>query len=374
MSGVVREASPDEIARWDAETVDRAGGHVLQSLAWARHRSATGWSPLHLVGPGGEFVLAVTRGWSLIPGGSAYVPRGPVPTSDEADRLADCLDAVADHLASLGIDVVASDAEVRADRGYGDAIRRMGFRPIEEIQPSRHRMAIQLGPTADEAAVLAGIAKATRARIRTAEASGIVVRRFDARQPGGTAPIADTVVQGPLDEARSALDAFFDLETATAARRGFALGPRRRFLDWWEAAMRAGHLIHLEAVAPDDRARPIGGLILYRHGRRLSTVQSADRHEARRAHPGTLHLLRWRAIQQAIDEGCDEMDLGGADVRGARRPPRPDEPLYGLYEHKASFGAQWIEQVGAHEKRIRPRRYAIGRIASRISRMAGSDA
>ena len=32
--------------------------------------------------------------------------------------------------------------------------------------------------------------------------------------------------------------------------------------------------------------------------------------------PGALHLLRWRAIQLAIREGCREMDLGGVDVAG----------------------------------------------------------
>ncbi|HLA17122.1 MAG TPA: GNAT family N-acetyltransferase, partial [Candidatus Limnocylindrales bacterium] len=121
----------------------------------------------------------------------------------------------------------------------------------------------------------------------------------------------------------------------------------------------------------DGADGPIGGLVLYRHGRRLSTVQSADRLDARGPYPGVLHLLRWRAIQQAIAERCDEMDLGGADVAGARRRPNQGEPMHGLYEHKASFGARWIELSGAHELVLRPRRYAAGRVAARLGRMAG---
>jgi lipid II:glycine glycyltransferase (peptidoglycan interpeptide bridge formation enzyme) len=365
----VREASVDEVAGWDAATVDAPGGHVLQSRAWAEHRRATGWRPWFLVLPDGAFVLALTRSWSLLPGGSAYVPRGPVPDIDDVGRLAARLDAVAGHLASVGIDVVASDAEVAADGGYPEAIRRLRFRPIEEIQPSRHRMAIALGRDVDDAAVHAAIAKQTRARIRSAEAAGIVVRRYDAGavgRPGLPAGIVDR----PIDDARAALDAFFDLETRTAKRRGFSLGPRRLFLDWWEAALRAGHLVYLEALAPEEPSGPVGGLVLYRHGRRLSAVQSSDRVDARRRYPGVLHLLRWRAIQQAIVEGCDEMDLGGTDVPGARRPPRPGEPMYGLYEHKASFGARWVDQAGAHEKVFRPRRYAAGRLVARLARAA----
>jgi lipid II:glycine glycyltransferase (peptidoglycan interpeptide bridge formation enzyme) len=64
------------------------------------------------------------------------------------------------------------------------------------------------------------------------------------------------------------------------------------------------------------------------------------------------------------------MDLGGVDVQGARRPPVEGEPMYGLYEHKRSFGASWVELSGAHERVVRPRRYAIGRALARASRLA----
>ena len=85
----------------------------------------------------------------------------------------------------------------------------------------------------------------------------------------------------------------------------------------------------------------------------------------RTTHPGLPHLLRWRAIQLAIAEGRAQMDLGGVDVAGARRIPEPGEPMYGLYEHKRSFGADWVELAGAHERVIRPRRYRLGRVLAR---------
>jgi lipid II:glycine glycyltransferase (peptidoglycan interpeptide bridge formation enzyme) len=121
--------------------------------------------------------------------------------------------------------------------------------------------------------------------------------------------------------------------------------------------------------ATDSDGSVVAGLLLYRHGRRLSTVHSADRSATRRDLPGTLHLLRWRAIQVAIAEGCDEMDFGGADVAGARRPPVRGEPMFGLYEHKRSFGATWVELAGAHELVARPRRYLVGRGLARVRRM-----
>ncbi len=176
----------------------------------------------------------------------------------------------------------------------------------------------------------------------------------------------------PAESTDAALDRFYDLLLETGERRQFSFGPRGSFVGWWRAAHLAGHLVHLEARAADGE--PLAGLLLYRHGERLSTVHSGDHATARRDHPGALHLLRWRAIQLAIREGRDEMDLGGADVAGARREPREGEPMWGLYQHKLSFGGHWLELSGAHEKVIRPNRYRIGRLAARLARAAGRAA
>ena len=63
------------------------------------------------------------------------------------------------------------------------------------------------------------------------------------------------------------------------------------------------------------------------------------------------------------------MDLGGADVEGQRREPREGEPMWGLYQHKRSFGGEWLELTGAYERVLDARRYQLGRVAGRLSRM-----
>jgi lipid II:glycine glycyltransferase (peptidoglycan interpeptide bridge formation enzyme) len=63
------------------------------------------------------------------------------------------------------------------------------------------------------------------------------------------------------------------------------------------------------------------------------------------------------------------MDLGGVDVPGARSEPREGDPMYGLYQHKQSFGAHWLQLTGAHERVIRPRRYLAGRAVTRALRL-----
>ncbi len=361
----VRDAVADELADWDTVAVEAPGGHVLQSRAWAEHRRASGWQPRFLVAGDGGRALALVRSWPAVPGGSAYLPRGPVPAGAEPADLGARLIAFGDALAEDGIDVVAADPEVPdAETGFRAAIEAAGYRPIEEIQPSRHRMSLALdGRTEDE--VFADVSKSTRQRIRKAEETVERVVRHDAR----VAPLAPgDGFSEPSETGDVALDRFYDLLLETGERRQFTFGPRGAFVAWWRAALAAGYLVYLEAWGRDA---PVAGLILYRHGGRLSTVHSGDHAGAREDTPGALHLLRWRAIELAIREGCTEMDLGGVDVAGARHEPAEGDPLYGLYQHKASFGGRWLALTGAHERVYDARGYAVGRLAGRLGKVLG---
>jgi peptidoglycan pentaglycine glycine transferase (the first glycine) len=363
-----REANPDELDSWDDLTVRPPGGHVLQSRAWAEHRATRGWKPRYLLGDDASAVLALTRPWPVIGGASAYLPRGPVPTGGIDDAVAR-LDGATRWLESQGVDVVAADPEVIAD-GYANRLKAIGFSPIEEIQPSRHRLSVRLGDDADEDKLLENVSKSTRQRIRQAERGGLTIVRHDATPPApsGSTPtaIADLEFANPVGRVDAALERFHDLALQTADRRHFVLGSRAGFLDWTTRAYASGFLVLLEAV--DEAERSIAGLMLYRHGGRLSTALSGDREDARKEHPGAFHLLRWRAIQLAVRDGATEMDLGGVDVAGARHEPREGEPMFGLYQHKRGFGAEWLELPGAHERVLRPWRYTAGRIAARVMR------
>ncbi len=365
----IRDARPAELDDWDVRAVNDPGGHVYQSRAWAEHRRRYGWSPRFLVGDDDSRILALTRRWPIVHGGSAYIPRGPVPMGADPERLARRLIAVGTVLAAEGIDVLAADPEVPADAPeFRVTIEAAGFHPIEEIQPSRHRVTLPLGASADEESVFRAVTKSTRQRVRGAETAGIAVVRFDVR----IGP--DGVGSGFIDPAEPvarALDRFYDLLLETGERRRFSFGPRASFVGWWQAAFQAGHLVYLEARAASTASEPLAGLILYRHGGRLSTVHSGDHAALRATHPGALHLLRWRAIQLAIRERCGEMDLGGVDVAGARGEPRRGDPLYGLYQHKTSFGGRWLALTGAHERVYDGRGYRAGRLSSRLARLGG---
>ena len=360
-----RAATADELADWDERTVDAPGGHVYQGRAWAEHRVRAGWAADHLIGDDGSAVLALRRPFPVTGGWSAYLPRGPIARDETPEATTARLAGVVDHLRAATCAVVATDAEIPAASGYGGLLAALDFHPIEELQPSRHRVSLPLaGRDVDD--VFGGIAKSTRQRIRKAEGDGIVVVRHDGRVP--PAGVGEGFA-APGEPSEVALDRFYDLLLETGERLQFSFGPREAFLAWWRSALRAGHLVLLEARTAEGDVQ--AGLVLYRHGERLSTVHSGDHAAARRDHPGALHLLRWRAIELALREGRAEMDLGGVDVAGARREPTEGEPMWGLYQHKRSFGGEWLELTGAHERVLDAGRYTLGRVAAKAARLLG---
>lgn len=327
-----REATPEELPDWDHHTVDPPGGNALQSRAWATYRSHFGWQPVFLVLTDGGRVLGLRRSGRLIRPDRAYLSRGPIP--EGAEETASRLEASARWFAARGVGILISDAEVPAETGYAELIERAGFRPTEEIQPSRHRMAVDLSGVPHADALLKSFNATTRNMIRTGLRSDLELVAHD---------VLDAAV-----EAR--LDMFHGLVEATGRRKRFAVASRARFLDWSRQAMGAGLQVFIEARTPDGGIAAAASF--YRHGNRWTYALAADDPQFRRAYPGAVRLVVWEAMRRALEEGRAEMDLGGVDVAGARRRPEPGEPEHGMLTFKESFGARWVELAGAHAIRL----------------------
>ena len=367
----VREVDPDHVPDWDARVLEVPGGDVHQTRLWARHWVKSGWRPRYLLFDDGLPLLSLERPWPLIGGRSAYLPRGPIAAADSPFRTSARLAAAYDHLVGCGVDVVASDAAIPAATGYRELIERVGFRPIEEIEPSRHRLSVPLPAGTTEADHWRRLAMSTRQRAGAAERRGLRVVRYDTWAAPGSWDGFERPVISTSDEAalQPVMRRFYEMLGRTASRRGFPLAPQGRIIDWTTSAIAAGMATHLEVLAPDGRV--LGAALLYRHGGRLTYAHSSDRVDLRHEFPGVVHLLVWRGIQLAIREGLAEFDLAGVDVAGHRDEPRSGAPMFGLYEFKRSFGGQWIELSGNHERVERPFRYLLGRTIRKVS--AGTE-
>jgi lipid II:glycine glycyltransferase (peptidoglycan interpeptide bridge formation enzyme) len=230
-------------------------------------------------------------------------------------------------------------------------------------------MRLQLPEGTEEEQLLASFGSSTRQLIKAAEKAGLRVIRYDASSGDGPAAAVGNGFEAPAAgglgaSTRPMFEGLYDLLRDAAQRRHFNLGAKAAFVDWSMAGLAAGHVVYLEVRDPEDRV--LGGATFYRHGGRLTYSHSADRADLRQTYPGVVRLILWRAIQLAVRERLQEMDLGGVDVPGARRVPEEGEEMHGLYAFKRSFGAEWLEMTGNHEWVARPWRYAAGRITGRM--------
>ncbi len=132
---------------------------------------------------------------------------------------------------------------------------------------------------------------------------------------------------------------------------GIAMRPELGYLAAWRRLLAVGQARLLLAEHDEDL---LGGLLLYLQGGLHSTAYSADRAASRRQFPGTMHLVRWTVIREALAAGVPAVELGGVDLPGHRDPPSRDQPNHGLFEHKRSFGAEWVVRTPARRIVLRP--------------------
>jgi lipid II:glycine glycyltransferase (peptidoglycan interpeptide bridge formation enzyme) len=349
----VSERPPDD---WDRRTVDPPGGHVLQGRTWAEHRRAQGWEPHFVTFSDGRAALLLCRRQPPLPGFVAYAPRGPIAAGDAPERVAERAIALARWCRERGGTILAVDPVLDASEAYEARLRAGGFRVTEEIQPSRHRLVLRVDaagagdPARAEETILHRFAKSARQRIRAAEESGTQI-------------VEDTDGEW--------LPPFGELMDATALRKSFSFRASRGFLAWWQQVLGARQARFFVALHEGEL---LGGLLAYLQGGQYATAFSADRAAMRERFPGTMHLLRWSVIRAALAAGAPAVDLGGVDLPGHRGVPRHGDPSWGMYQHKASFGAEWVESAPAHEVVLRPWVYRAGLVGRTLRRSLRREA
>ena len=290
---VVEQDEREAPEGWDARAVQVPGGHVMQSAAWASYRHSQGFEPHFLTFADGSVTLATLRRTPLLPGVEALVRRGPAHR-DEASWLGVAWAAgLAAWAADLGARDLYLDPERPADPAYETAMDEAGFSVVEGLEPSVHVMRLDVPPGTDEETLFRGLSKSTRQRIRTAERQGTTVHE---------------------DQAGARLEDFVVLMRERADVLGIALQQGSDYLRGWRALLGAG-LARLLLAEHDGQL--VGGLFLYRQGGIHATAYSADKASTRADLPGTMHLLRWAAIRDALREGTPAIELGGVD------PARP---------------------------------------------------
>jgi lipid II:glycine glycyltransferase (peptidoglycan interpeptide bridge formation enzyme) len=325
----VRSVSAAAPPGWDERTVSVPGGQVMQGSICAEYRRGLGQEPMFVDLDDGGAALLIWRAQRPL-GTFVTCRKGPVAAGVDSKSVAARAGALSHLVRERGGSLLYVDPDLERNPDFERAMAALGFELTAPAEPSIHLMRLEFAPgsTADD--LLRSFSKQTRQRIRAAESAGVSVR---------------------VDERGERLPAFAELLAQRSDELGVALRPEFGSLGFSGRLIDAGQARLYLAERETDL---LGGLLVYLQGGTLSTIYSADRAEQRRSFPGVMHLLRWHAIHDAHAMGASWIDLGGVDLPGHRGEPRPGEPSYGLYEHKRSFGAVWVEREQARRIVLRP--------------------
>ena len=311
-----------EALRWREFVAAHPAGDVLQCMEWGDLKSRTGWTPT---------TLAVTEGDRIVAGAMAlkrmapmgrsilYCPRGPVVDLADSEALGCLIEGLRKLARDEKAILIKIDPPVVGDEA-AETLRAIGFcpAPIEEkgFGGTQPRAVMKTLPLGDDEGLLARFKSKWRYNIRLADRKGVVIN-------GDTTP----------DDLRD----FYSILKETGERDGFHVRDFAYYEDIYRCIIEPG-LGRLFMASLGDQ--PLSGAIDFILGRQCWYVYGASSNEHRNLMPN--HLLQWRMMQWARDEGCQVYDFRGVPLDR----PGNDAGLEGLVRFKAGFDARYVEYVG----------------------------
>ncbi len=300
-----------DACQWNRLASVHTDANLLQSGAWGDLKARYGWRVARFaVGGfdsprGGVQVLTRIRRFPpLGPSiGLAYVPRGPLASSDaDAQALIEAAIAAAQRAGASLLRI----EPVRAE--HADILEALGFRATEAFVQIPRTAIVDLA--ADDTKLLASFKSKMRYNIRLASRRGVEVK---------------------AESSNDGFDAFYDLTKATSERQGFAVHAASYYRDvartfgddaaLFVARYQGRALAALMAVA-------FGPVAVYLYG------ASSDAERGRMAP----HAVQWAAMQWARARGCRHYDLWGmAD------PNDQNDPMAGVHRFKLGFSPRLVD-------------------------------
>jgi lipid II:glycine glycyltransferase (peptidoglycan interpeptide bridge formation enzyme) len=280
---------------------------------------------------------------------AAYVPRGPLLSSDQASDqlLLAALDRAARRARAgfLRLEPNLLEGDPRADRLHSELLLN-DFRPAPPLQP---HTTLVLGLEPEPEQLLAAMSKGHRADIRRAARDGVRVR---------------------VGDAQADLDAFYAIMEQTGRRAEFGIHSRAYYQMAWQEfrATPHGECAQLLLAERDGETLAVAlifawaGAGLYFYGG--STEQGLK--------SGANHALQWHALRWTRERGCRCYDFWGVPDQFGRAATASDEaertrleedakrdPLYGVFRFKKGFGGQVARFLPAYDRVYLPPLYAL---------------
>ncbi len=338
---------------WDSFARQHPQGHLLQSSGWGGLKAGFGWEwrRIAVASPAGILAGAQVLFRRRLGVSVAYVPRGPLFAGDaEADTL---LLAALDRLARrsravfLRIEPNLLEHDSAASQLHS-LLLLQGFQAADPIQP---RSSIHLDLTPTPELLLAAMSKGHRADIRRAERDGVVVR--------AGAGAADLMT-------------FYTIYQETAQRAGFAIHSQAYYQAAWERFTQSPQDRHAQLLLAGRADEALAAFLIFSWAGEGLYLYSCSTEAGLKS--GANHLLQWRALLWAREQGCARYDFWGIPDELGQAASATDEaqrarldqaaradPLFGVFRFKKGFGGQIVRYLPAYDRVYLPPLYALWR-------------
>jgi lipid II:glycine glycyltransferase (peptidoglycan interpeptide bridge formation enzyme) len=322
---------------WDGFVVSREAGHFMQSYAWGAFQREMGWEPRYCVLKEDSRILAavllLTRGLPGI-GRVFYAPRGPAVDYSNASATHALLEHLAIYVkdqkgAFLRCDPYWTEAEVNANDTPPPHLTSV---PRDWSPWNAPRFVLWLDTRGDEEAVFARLTSRCRNDVRRGYKNGVIFNL-------GT---------------EAELEDFYRLMVATGHQKGIAfreLDYYRRLLSLASGAAK----VQLFLGRFEGKVITAGVSVAYGKKAWLLYAASAPAFYKLRAN----RTQQWEMIKWAHALGCSRYDFRGTATND---PPSPDDPGYGVYEFKKSFGPEFVRLSTYFDLVQRPLRHRLFRL------------
>lgn len=336
---------------WDAFVAAHPAGHVLQTTAWARLKSAFGWTAQRVIlrtipSPDAPILGGASLVYRRLPWGQtlAYMPKGPVVDWADPAQVRAVITMAREFALKRRAALLKIEPELPDSAGLAGMLAGYGFRPSpQRVQPLS---TIHIDLSADADALLARMKPKWRYNIRLAERKGVIVR-----------------AGAPAD-----LPAIQRLLEITGARDGFGVHSADYYALAAELFAPSGQMVWLVA---EHEGELLSAIAVFGLGQRAWYMWGASGEAGRNLMPN--HALQWAAMRWAQARGCATYDLWGIPDEVGERPEAYIEPeswgdggLWGVYRFKQGFGGQVVRYAGAWDLPLSPAGYALYRLALRV--------
>jgi lipid II:glycine glycyltransferase (peptidoglycan interpeptide bridge formation enzyme) len=301
-------------AAWDAFVEDSDTSFPLQMTAWARAKSAFGWTSERVVADGGSGPIGaqvLLRRLGPGPFAMGYLPRGPVATVFDAASVS------AFSAALRGLANARRLTHLTADPGLeGDAhhhvLETEGWQRTDALQLQSTQV-IDLSRTEEE--LWSDVYKSSRRYANGARKRGCYVEEVGVDR----------------------LSVFYEILVETAERSGFIPRAMEAYRDVYQAFAEQGRARILIGYLPDGT--PVSSKMILRSGGRASQLYGGLTEAGGRERSG--HFFEWEAIIRSKADGATIFDMWGRSTRG-------------IAHFKQGFGGRVVEYGGTFDLVVNP--------------------